>query len=344
VRRVLGALIVGWVLVGSSWAESNLEPLKKIAFGSCYKPEKETEIWKAVKKFEPQLWLWLGDNFYNDWVEGKYVLFNNDPDAFSKGYEKLKKSQGMEALQALMPDGVMATWDDHDYGKNDAGKEYSRKEEAHQAFVKFWGIPDRKDGIYSSKDWGPAGKCVRVIMLDLRSQRDPLPKKGQGPSDGDMLGDEQWLWLSKELSKQGADLIVIGSSIQFVAEKHRFEKWANFPKCKSRLLKLIGELGVKGVLFVSGDRHNGEISCQKGSVAGYPIYDFTSSGLTEVSSITEEENPNRVGRLVNGQNFGTIQIDWSSADPLITGELHRVDGTVAETASFPLSQLAPRKQ
>jgi len=107
---------------------------------------------------------------------------------------------------------------------------------------------------------------------------------------------------------------------------------------------LIGELGVKGVLFVSGDRHNGEISCQKGSVAGYPIYDFTSSGLTEVSSITEEENPNRVGRLVNGQNFGSIQIDWSSADPLITGELHRVDGTVAETVSFPLSQLAPRKQ
>jgi alkaline phosphatase D len=250
----------------------------------------------------------------------------------------------MEALQALMPDRVMATWDDHDYGKNDAGKEYSRKEEAHQAFVKFWGIPDRKDGIYSSKDWGPAGKCVRVIMLDLRSQRDPLPKKGQGPSDGDMLGEEQWLWLSKELSKQGADLIVIGSSIQFVAEKHRFEKWANFPKCKSRLLKLIGELGVKGVLFISGDRHNGEISCQKGSEAGYPIYDFTSSGLTEVSSITEEQNPDRVGRLVNGQNFGTIQIDWSSADPLITGELHLVDGTVAETASFPLSQLAPRKQ
>jgi alkaline phosphatase D len=106
---------------------------------------------------------------------------------------------------------------------------------------------------------------------------------------------------------------------------------------------LIGELGVKGVLFVSGDRHNGEISCQKGTKAGYPIYDFTSSGLTEVSSITKEKNPNRVGYLVNGQNFGAIRIDWSLADPLITGELHRVDGTVAETASFPLSQLAPPK-
>lgn len=64
-----------------------------------------------------------------------------------------------------------------------------------------------------------------------------------------MLGEEQWLWLKKELSKPGADLVVIGSSIQFVAEKHRFEKWANFPKCKGRILKLIGELGVKGVLL-----------------------------------------------------------------------------------------------
>ena len=342
-RSFVGLFLGLWISAGLVLGESQT-PIERIGFGSCYKPEKKTELWSAVKQFDPQLWLWLGDNFYNDFVDGKYIAFNNDPQAFVKGYAKLKSSQGMEALQGLMPDRVMATWDDHDYGKNDAGKEYARKEEARKAFVKFWGSADQAEGVYSSNDWGPAGKRVRVIMLDLRSQRDPLPKKGQGPSDGDMLGEVQWLWLKKELSKPGADLVVIGSSIQFVAEKHRFEKWANFPKCKGRILKLIGELGVKGVLFVSGDRHNGEISCQKGTEAGYPIYDFTSSGLTEVSSITEEENPSRVGHLVNGQNFGAFRIDWSIADPLIIGELRRADGAVAETVSIPLSQLAPPKR
>ena len=330
------------LLVSGLGATPNGLPLERIGFGSCYKPEKQTPLWSQVKKFDPQLWIWLGDNFYNDWVEGKYVRFNNDPDAFAKGYDQLRKSEGMAALQGLMPDHVMATWDDHDFGKNDAGKDYTRKEEARKAFVKFWGIPDHPDGVYNSKDWGPPGKCVRVIMLDLRYNRDPLPRKKEVDRDGDMLGETQWVWLRGELSRPGANLVIIGSSTQFVPEAHPFERWANFPKSKARLLQLIADGGTKGVIFLSGDRHNGEISCLKSSVAGYPIYDITSSGLTEVSSIKQEVNPERIGGLVNGQNFGVILVDWKE-DPKITLELHLADGSVAESTSFPLSQLAPHK-
>lgn len=340
-RRWVVFAFVG-LFVGSSrfWASSD-QPLERIAFGSCYKPEKQTLLWSEVKKLHPQLWIWLGDNFYNDWVGGKYIAFNSDPDAFSRGYEQLRKSQGMEALGELMPERVMATWDDHDFGKNDSGKEYPRKEEARKAFIKFWGTPDRPDGVYSSKEWGPKGKCVRVILLDLRYNRDPLPKKGEVSLNGDMLGEPQWVWLKGELSRPGADLVLIGSSTQFVAEKHPYERWANFPKAKTRMLKLISECGAKGVLFLSGDRHNGEISCQKSSVVGYPVYDITSSGLTEVSSIRKEENPDRVGNLLNDQNFGVILVDWSLPDPKITVELRSADGKVPESVSFPLSQLAP---
>lgn len=333
-----------WALLSSGlWAAPAEEPLERIGFGSCYKPEKQTPLWVEVRKFDPQLWLWLGDNFYNDWVEGKYIRFNNDPEAFAKGYEKLRKSEGMAALQNLLPDRVMATWDDHDFGKNDAGKEYPRKEEARKAFVAFWGTVDRPDGIYSAKDWGPPGKCVRVILLDLRYNRDPLPKKKEVNRDGDMLGEAQWAWLKGELSRPGADLVVIGSSTQFVAEAHPYERWANFPKSKARFLQLIADGGTKGVIFLSGDRHNGEISCLKESVAGYPIYDITSSGLTEVSSIKQELNSERIGGLVNSQNFGVILLDWKVADPMITLQLRRADGGVAESVSFPLSQLAPHQ-
>ena len=341
-RRIGWALL--WILAGCGLGSAGSDqPLERIAFGSCYKPEKKTPLWSEVKKFDPQLWIWLGDNFYNDWVEGKYIRLNEDPAAFAKGYEKLRNSEGMEALRKLMPERVMATWDDHDFGKNDAGKDYPRKEEARKAFVAFWGTPDRPDGVYSSKDWGPVGKCVRVIMLDLRYNRDPLPKKKEVSQEGDMLGEHQWAWLKGELSRPGADFVVIGSSTQFVAEKHRYERWANFPKSKAKLLQLIADCGTKGVVFLSGDRHNGEISCQKSTVVGYPVYDITSSGLTEVSSIQQELNPDRLGNLVNGQNFGVILLDWKGANPQVTLELHRADGSVAESTSFPLSQLAPHK-
>jgi len=105
---------------------------------------------------------------------------------------------------------------------------------------------------------------------------------------------------------------------------------------------LIARTRAKGVIFLSGDRHNAEISCSKNSPAGYPLYDFTSSGLTEVSSLKSEENPDRIGNLYSGHNFGGIRVDWETIDPKITLEIHGEDGRVAESVSFPLSQLAPR--
>jgi len=344
VKVLAGGFCAGVLLGAQLWAGQNDQPLERIGFGSCYKPEKSTPLWADVKKYDPQLWIWLGDNFYNDWVEGKYVRFNDDPKSFTKGYEKLKKSEGMAAMHGLFPDRMMATWDDHDFGKNDAGKEYPRKEESRKAFAEFWGVPDHADGVYSTKDWGPPGKCVRVILLDLRYNRDSLPKKGELNTEGDMLGEKQWAWLKGVLSRPGADLVIIGSSTQFVADKHPYERWANFPKSKSRMMQLIAETGVKGVIFLSGDRHNGEISCLKESGTGYPIYDVTSSGLTEVSKIKNEMNPERLGNLVNTQNFGALQVDWSTPDPKITIELRVSGGEVPERVSFPLSQLAPHRR
>lgn len=331
-----------------AWAdESGVAPLERIAFGSCYKPEKETKIWDEVVKYKPELWIWLGDNFYNDWAAGKYLKSNDDPQCFEKGYAKLKESEAMKALSSLPADRMMATWDDHDYGKNDAGKDYARKEESRKAFVKFWKSTDQADGVYSSRDFGPLGKVVRVILLDTRYNRDPLPPKGSINEAGDMLGEGQWKWLEKEFSRPGADLVLLGSSIQFVSDQHPYEKWANFPKSRKRLLDLIAKSGVKGLIFLSGDRHWGEISCLKSSAAGYPLYDMTSSGLTEEvkrpkGTGSKESNPERVGNVCYGHNFGEIRIDWLAKDPLITLEIFGENGEAPPPVSFPLSQLAPQ--
>ncbi|NDC00349.1 MAG: alkaline phosphatase family protein, partial [Verrucomicrobia bacterium] len=259
--NIWAGLILGIGLV-SGWAE---EPVSRIGFGSCYKPEKSTPLWGKVTEFDPQVWLWLGDNVYVDFLDGKYVKANLDPKAFEKGYQRMAKSEGMATLKRLSPGHTMAVWDDHDYGLNDAGKNWERKSEAKKAF-----------------------KRVRVVLLDTRFNRDD-----PGPN-GDILGAAQWNWLEGELRRPGAELIVIGSSIQVLANQHRFEKWGNFPKSRDRLFRVIRESKARGVIFVTGDRHNGEISCQKDSDVGYPLYDVTSSGLTEVSSLREETNSLRV--------------------------------------------------
>ena len=58
---------VGWaglILVVSLVSGRAEEAVNRIGFGSCYKPEKKTVLWEAVAHFDPQVWLWLGDNVY----------------------------------------------------------------------------------------------------------------------------------------------------------------------------------------------------------------------------------------------------------------------------------------
>ncbi|NBQ65216.1 MAG: hypothetical protein EBT95_06750 [Verrucomicrobia bacterium] len=86
--NIWAGLILGIGLV-SGWAE---EPVSRIGFGSCYKPEKSTPLWGKVTEFDPQVWLWLGDNVYVDFLDGKYVKANLDPKAFEKGYQRMARA------------------------------------------------------------------------------------------------------------------------------------------------------------------------------------------------------------------------------------------------------------
>ena len=53
-------------------------------------------------------------------------------------YTTLKNQKGYVSLTNNIP--VMATWDDHDYGKNDGGIESPTKKEAQQVFLDFLNI------------------------------------------------------------------------------------------------------------------------------------------------------------------------------------------------------------
>jgi alkaline phosphatase D len=91
------------------------------------------------------------------------------------------------------------------------------------------------------------------------------------------------------------------------------------------------------VVFISGDVHWAEISKQEVQ-EGYPLYDVTSSGITQEWNSTEP-NDNRLGEPFRSNNSGLIEIDWEQQDPVIDLKVIDVNGAEVLTHQVLLSEL-----
>lgn len=315
-----------------SKTESSKKGISTIAFGSCNHEYDEQPLWNPIISHKPDLWIWLGDNIYGDTdsmplLKAKYDQQNSIPD-----YQKLK---------SIAP--IIGIWDDHDYGKNDAGKEYRFRNESRDLMYDFLDVPKdsplrQKEGAHGAYEYGPEGQKVKVILLDARYFRDSLAKEDRAylkNETGTMLGDIQWQWLEKELKSNTAQITVIGSGIQVLSQEHQFEKWDNFPKEREKLLNLLETYQVNGVILLSGDRHIAEIS--KIDIPGihHPVYDVTSSGLTHTwKNYQEEINSLRVGNLIAKLNFGLIDLSWKENEVDVTLEVRGVEDSLYLKESF----------
>ena len=253
-----------------------------LAFGSCNKHDEENVFWDDILKMDPDVFIWGGDNIYAD---------TEDMAKMKAMYEEQKAIPDYAALNDRVL--ITGTWDDHDYGVNDGGVDFSKKRASQQLFLDFMGVdkddPRRsQDGVYSSQLISRPEGQVKIINLDTRYFRTPLTDgRSQGKryqpniyGEGTILGETQWNWLEKELSNSKADFNFIVTSIQFLSSEHGFEKWANHPHEVDRMLEVIKKSGAKGVILLSGDRHISEFSKMQVKGLSYPLIDFTSSGLT----------------------------------------------------------------
>ncbi|HEY1187450.1 MAG TPA: alkaline phosphatase D family protein [Gemmata sp.] len=335
-RLCAGLLLMLAVAFGSTARADDPKVLTKIAFGSCVDQDKPVPIFDTIAAAKPDLLLLLGDNMYAD-LDRKVKV---TPDVIREKYAQVGKLPGFVKLKAACP--MLATWDDHDYGKNDAGAEWEHKDGAQKEFHDFFGTPNdsprrTQKGVYHAEIYGPPGKRVQVIMLDTRYFRGPLKK---GPFDpktriapylpntdagATLLGADQWTWLEAQLQKP-AELRLLVSSVQVVSEEHPFEKWTTFPKEREKLYALLKSTGANGVMILSGDRHLADISVDSTSI-GYPLYDVTSSGFNQASKSWRAPEPNskRVAGMPFGDNFGFITIDWA-ADPRVAVQIRDEDG------------------
>jgi alkaline phosphatase D len=303
----------------------------KIAIGSCYGQffYKNPEILYSISAWEPDLFIWLGDVAYVDFISFPQPIEIQH----RKQWENLLKDfkSTPEYVNLKNSTKITGIWDDHDLGINDADSSFFMKMVSQDIFMDF--IEDKVDheGIYRVYELDPR---IKIIMLDVRYFR---------TKEIDILGETQWKWLEKELEDhRKITFIVTGIQVNVEDRFSLTEQWDEPSRLK--LISLIKDK--PGIVLVTGDIHFGEIlrnDCQN-----YPIIEITASGLTHTEATIYGSLANWYLHMCNAmtysestrvliKHFGGIEIDWDK--DIISFSLMDTYGNVITSYSAYIQEL-----
>lgn len=283
-----------------------------VAFGSCageWGADPTQPVFGAVDALHPEVFLWLGDNVYYELPEREWY-------DEAKMAARWKTQRAMESLQPLLRRTAhYAVWDDHDYGPDNSDKLYPLRDDSLALFVRYWANPGYgSDGVRGVWHRFQRGR-VEFFLLDTRYHREPnFTEPGPGKT---MLGEAQWRWLERSLAASRADFKVIVSSTQVLARYHVHECWGLFPADWERLVALLARERIGGVLFLSGDRHSGELLRRQPEGFAYPLHELTSSplaagiGVVLPDAAVADRLP---GTLVAAENFGVLAFHFDGPE------------------------------
>lgn len=314
----------------------------RIVLGSCFqandpadlrgRPGPSYAIFTAMAAKQPDLMLWLGDNVY---------LREIDTSSRTGLLDRYSHNRSVPELQALLASAHhYAVWDDHDYGNNDADRAYRDKQLSREAFMLYWGNPSHgiegSPGITSRFEWAD----VDFFLLDNRWNRSPnLRSTGRRQ----ILGEAQMEWLIDSLAGSRATFKIIVIGGQVLNPVATAETFATFPEERQELLRRIEEEGIRGVLFLTGDRHFTELSRLE-RPGSYPLYDFTVSPLANWVERNggREANTLRVpGTLLTEHNFGAIEVSGARQDRRLTLRAFDTQGVEKWAHTIKASELRP---
>lgn len=321
--------------------------ISRIVVGSCFHPSLPAGIFDEIAEQEPDAFLFAGDNVYA-------ADESDDPElkSLKQAYSNLANVASFTRLRKTVP--VLPVWDDHDYGLDDAGGDWPRKQTAEALYEHVWAIPGNdprasRDGIYFERITGPEGQRVQLILLDTRFFRTPLTRNpGEKPPeyiptddpDQSMLGEEQWQWFEQQLRKP-ADVRIIVSSTLLLSEVHGWEAWRQMPAERQRFYNLLKTTQANGVVIASGDTHNGGIYRADDKI-DYPLLELNASSLN-VPLTTYVKNPKqvpgvyRLGDTYVEANYGVIDINWQQRH--IDLRLVSDQGDTVRQAGISISEL-----
>lgn len=339
-RNILTAVLFALPLVLSAQLHTeglervpldSVKEIDRIAFGSCNHQSLPQEMWLNILETRPDLWIWLGDNIYGD---------SKDKQQLADKYNKQLFRTNYREFMSRVP--MIGVWDDHDYGTNNTDKNNPIKRESQQLFCDFIGEPQNsprrnQEGIYASYTFGNPGKQVKIILLDIRYFKEK-------PGDStDILGAAQWAWFEQELMNSTAQVNIIGTGTQFLSTKPTCETWYDFPRSVQRMNSIIKQSEKPGIVFISGDIHCAEMMKNADPTFNYPIYEFTSSGLTHAHwGPGIKKNKFKLQNPYCGINYGLITINW--AEPVsIKVELRDIQNFTAQELTIYLDDLKKKE-
>jgi alkaline phosphatase D len=302
-----------------------------VGFGSCmYINEPEFDrpgkgyggdytIFETINTKKPDIMLWGGDNIY---------LREADWDSKTGIQHRYTHSRSIKEMQPLLARTQnFAIWDDHDFGPNDGDRSFYNKYVTQKEFKNFWvnktygADYEQREGNYSTFNWGDA----QFFLLDNRFFKSP---NNRLTGKRVLLGETQLEWLMDALSSSSASFKIICIGGQVLNTAARFENYATYPEEKAKLLQEIEANKIKGVLFLSGDRHFTELSKQE-RVGTYPLYDWTVSSLTSGTSTSyqQETNLNRVeGSVFAVNDFGILSFSGNKENRQLKLALYDKNG------------------
>ena len=280
----------------------------RIGFGSCFNQDKSAKIWKIIGDSDLDGFLFLGDNIYA-----------------SRNFSRASLEAAYAKASVVIPwdrlGPIQATWDDHDFGRNDGGADFSERLVSQRLFWQFFGplmdVSQPASGVYNSTIRTIEGSKVQIIALDTRSFRGRLKPTLIRNTPGaeryvpnpdisqSMLGEMQWAWLEDQLNIS-ADIRIIMSSIQVIAEGHGWERWGNLPHERDRLLDLLKQRESSDLLLISGDRHVGGVYQLEHDNERF--IEVTSSGLNMAWRQSTEYLPNQLGTPIRENHYAVLLI------------------------------------
>jgi alkaline phosphatase D len=314
------------------WQWRTDPPNFTLATGSCFYVNEEAfdrpgkpyggqyEIFSSIYRQKPDIMLWLGDNTY---------LREPDWNTRTGIFHRYTHTRSVPELQPLLASvHHYGIWDDHDFGPNDADGSFIHKDKTLEAFKLFWPNPSfgvqGQMGITSAFQWGD----IDFFLLDNRYHRS---SNYRTTGQAQLLGDVQIEWLIDALKFSRAPFKLVAVGGQVLNSAKVYENFSNHPSDeRERLLKRIEEEKIKGVIFLTGDRHHSELS-KIVNKSGNTVYDLTVSPLTAGAARTEATEPNiyRVeGTFINKRNFATLHFSGPRTARKLEIKLFDTEGAI----------------
>ncbi|MDG1873496.1 MAG: alkaline phosphatase D family protein [Mariniblastus sp.] len=301
------------------------------AFVSCVNDSTDP-VWKEMAKHELNLLCLGGDTPYAD--------TGNLADLRQKHRHLLQRPNLADMGRSI---SVVGTWDDHDFGLNNANgkRDAALKSNTRRALMEYRAhdqFGSGNEGIFHKTDQG----ALEVFLLDARwySQTSASPVDA---NQSTCFGKTQWQWLLENLRQSKAPFkILLQGQIWQDKKNGETDDMQTYYAERDALLDFIKTEKISGVVLVGGDIHVSRYLMHPQRV-GYNLHDFIiSPGHTSVIPSLNVYHQDLEWSRAKPNQFLVMSADTRKEVPVLTVKFMDKDGKENLVRTLSLDQLTPR--